>query len=84
MPTYTFKRPDGSLMAKRLNFSEYESLKSGEMKLVDQDDAELELVFNPGDVNFVLKNPAGAEADSRVALSSPVRSFIEALDLSGL
>jgi hypothetical protein len=31
-----------------------------------------------------LKEPAGAEETGRSSLSSPVRSFIEALDLSGL
>lgn len=56
MPNYTFQRPDGSFMAKRLTFAEYESIKNGEMKLVDGEDQELKLVFNPGDVKFVLKD----------------------------
>jgi len=56
MPNYTFQRPDGTYMTKRLTFAEYESIKTGEMKLVDQDDSELKLIFNPGDVKFVLKD----------------------------
>lgn len=56
MPNYTFQRPDGSIMTKRLSFAEYDSIKNGEMKLVDADDNELVLVFNPGDVKFVLKD----------------------------
>ena len=56
MPNYTFQRSDGSLMTKRLSFAEYDSIKSGEMKLVDGDDNELLLIFNPGDVKFILKD----------------------------
>lgn len=56
MPNYTFQRPDGSHMTKRLSFAEYDSIKTGEMKLVDSDDQELKLIFNPGDVKFVLKD----------------------------
>lgn len=56
MPNYTFQRPDGSLLSKRLSFSEYDSLVAGEVKLVDENDQELKLVFNPGDVKFVLKD----------------------------
>lgn len=56
MPNYTFQRPDGTLMSKRLTFAEYDSIKAGEMKLVDAEDQELVLIFNPGDVKFVLKD----------------------------
>lgn len=57
MPIYTFQRPDGSRFAKRLSFSDYESIRSGESKLEDQDGNELPLVFDPGDgLGFVLKD----------------------------
>mgnify|MGYP001601558836 FL=1 len=56
MPAYTFQRPDGTLLTKRLSFAEYDSLTKGEVKLVDEKDQELKLIFNPGDVKFVLKD----------------------------
>lgn len=56
MPNYTFTRPDGTQLTKRLSFAEYDSIKSGDMKLVDADDNELQLVFDPGDIKFVLKD----------------------------
>ena len=56
MPNYTFQRPDGTYISKRLSFAEYDSLVAGEVKLVDENDQELTLVFNPGDVKFVLKD----------------------------
>ncbi len=56
MPSYTFQRPDGTYLSKRLTFAEYDSLVAGEVKLVDENDQELKLIFNPGDVKFVLKD----------------------------
>jgi hypothetical protein len=57
MPTYTLKRTtDGALISKRLSFSEYEAVKSGESSLVDDTGSPLEIVFNPGTVGFVLKD----------------------------
>lgn len=56
MPNYTFQTLAGEFLTKRLTFAEYQSLKDGEMKLVDDQDNELKLVFNPGDIGFVLKD----------------------------
>jgi len=56
MPSYTFKRHDGSLFTKRLSFAEYDAVVDGSQKLVDQEDRELELVFDPGAIGFVLKD----------------------------
>lgn len=57
MPTYTFKRTtDGALISKRMSFTEYDSVKSGESSLVDDTGQPLEIVFNPGQVGFVLKD----------------------------
>jgi hypothetical protein len=57
VPTYTFKRTtDGALFSKRLSFTEYESVKTGESSLVDDEGNALEIVFNPGTVGFVLKD----------------------------
>ncbi len=57
MPTYTFKRTiDGALVSKRMSFAEYDSLKSGESTLVDDTGQSLEIIFNPGQVGFVLKD----------------------------
>lgn len=56
MPNYTFQTPSGELLSKRLTFVEYQAVKDGELKLVDDQDNELKLVFNPGDVGFVLKD----------------------------
>ena len=56
MPTYTFQRPDGTTFTKRLSFADYDAIVAGDKKLVDADDNELPLVFNPGEVGFVLKD----------------------------
>jgi hypothetical protein len=56
MPIYTFERPDGKRFPKRLSFGDYEDIKSGEKRLVDDDGNELSLVFDPGQVGFVLKD----------------------------
>lgn len=60
MPTYTFRAPDGSLSSRKLTFEEYELVRSGAFHVVDDSGAELQLVFNPGAVGFVLKDgPSG-------------------------
>jgi hypothetical protein len=57
MPTYTFRHPGtGAVLTKRLSFEDYEAVKSGEKCLLAEDDTELEIVFNPGTVGFVLKD----------------------------
>ncbi len=56
MPTYTFRRMDGTTLNRRLSFTEYEEVKSGDKKLVDADGADLALVFDPSGMNFILKD----------------------------
>ena len=56
MPTYTFKTPEGVLVTKRLSFTEYDAVKAGTSQMVDDTGSVLELVFNPGNVGFVLKD----------------------------
>jgi len=57
MPIYTFKRAsDDAIISKRLSFSAYEEVKSGARAVVDELGEPLEIVFNPGDVGFVLKD----------------------------
>jgi hypothetical protein len=57
MPTYTFRRPvDGALVTKRMSFAEYEAVKAGTSQVVDEAGSVLEIVFNPGNVGFVLKD----------------------------
>lgn len=56
MPAYTFRGPNGQHVSKRLSFTEYESVKSGEKSLVDDDGNVLELVFDPGAVGVVFKD----------------------------
>jgi hypothetical protein len=56
MPIYTFECPDGTRLTKRLSMADYEAIKAGEKALVDDDDNELKLVFDPGQVSFTLKD----------------------------
>jgi hypothetical protein len=56
MPIYTFRKPDGQILRHRMSISDYASIKSGEKILLDEDDSPLELVFDPGNVNFVLQD----------------------------
>lgn len=58
MPMYTFSRPDGTTLSHRLTFAEYEQVKSGEMKVVDEEGQDLTLVFDPGKIGFVMKDGA--------------------------
>lgn len=63
MPTYTFKRSDGSTTKKRLSFAEYDQVKSGQLQVTDSEGAPLELVFDPSGATFVLKDgPSGGWA----------------------
>ena len=58
MPTYTFKKTsDGTLVTRRLSFTEYEDVRAGNKVLEDGGEA-LEIVFSPGQVGFVLKDGA--------------------------
>lgn len=56
MPKYTFKAPDGTIFTTKLSFSEYDQVVSGEKKLVDDDGNTCELIFDPGNLGFVLKD----------------------------
>lgn len=56
MPMYTLSRPDGTTLTYRLTFTEYEDVKAGKMKLVDGEGVDLALVFNPGNIAFVMKD----------------------------
>jgi hypothetical protein len=59
MPTYTFERPDGTRVKRKLSFDEYDAVKSGEQTVSD-DKGQLTLVFDPQGVGFVLKDgPSG-------------------------
>lgn len=64
MPTYTFRRPtDGALASQRLSFKQYEELQAGKLRVTDDQGEVLELVFNPGNASFVLKDgPSGGWA----------------------
>jgi hypothetical protein len=60
MPTYTFRSPDGALSSRKLSFDDYDRVRSGAFQVVDSEGAALELVFDPGDVGFILKDgPSG-------------------------
>lgn len=56
MPTYTFKTVTGEILQKRLSFKDYDQLLSGEKEIVDLDGNPLEIVFDPGDIGFVMKD----------------------------
>lgn len=64
MPTYTFRRPsDGAITKKKLTFDQYDQVQKGQLKVVDDDDSPLEIVFDPGSVEFTLKDgPSGGWA----------------------
>ena len=73
MPTYTFRRPDGETFTKRLSFHDFQALQSGEKVLLDDDDNELELVFNPNSVGFVLKDGESGGWPSKAAAENKYR-----------
>lgn len=56
MPIYTFRRSDGEILRQRMSIADYEAIKTGTKILLDEDDNELELLFDPGQVGFVLKD----------------------------
>lgn len=66
MPTYTFRSPAGELVTKRLSFTAYEAVKAGTEVIRDQEGQALELVFNPGDVGFVMKDGVSGGWASKV------------------
>ncbi len=55
MPTYTFKRTDGTLLTRKMSFIDYEAVKAGTKQITDEG-LNLEIVFNPGSVGFVMKD----------------------------
>lgn len=57
MPTYTFERQDGSRVSAKLTYADYDKLMSGESVMTDETTGEaLKLVFDPGQIGFVLKD----------------------------
>jgi hypothetical protein len=64
MPTYTFMNPEsGETLTKRLKFAEYEAIRSGEQEVKADDGTVLELIFDAGQIGFVLKDgPSGGWA----------------------
>ena len=56
MPIYTFRCPSGEILRRRMSIADYEAIKEGEKTLLDENDEELELLFDPGTVGFVLKD----------------------------
>ena len=74
MPTYTFKTSDGSIVSKRLSFSAYEEVKAGTQTLVSEAGEPLELVFNPGDVGFVMKDGASGGWASKTGKEKKYRA----------
>jgi hypothetical protein len=73
MPTYTFRTPSGDIVNKRLSFSVYEDVKAGKHRISGADGAPLELVFNPGDVAFVLKDGVSGGWTSKTLKESKYR-----------
>jgi len=66
MPTYTFQCPqcEDPILLK-MKFVDYESVKAGKKMLVCEghDDVPMELIFNPGNIGFVLQDgPSGGWA----------------------
>lgn len=74
MPTYTFKSPDGSLFQQRLSFEEYDKVKDGSLILRDPSGEVVELVFNPGNTSFVLKDGLSGGWASKVVKEKTYRS----------
>jgi len=74
MPIYTFKNSDGKLFSKRLSMTDFEAIQAGEKALVDDNDVELELVFNPGRVGFTLKDGESGGWPSRTSKERKFRS----------
>lgn len=54
MPIYTFKCADGSQVQHRMSIADYESVCVGEKLLLDETDAPMEPLFDPGSLGFVL------------------------------
>lgn len=73
MPIYTFRRPDGQTFTKRLSFQDFHAIQAGDKVLMDDDDNELELVFNPGAVGFVLKDGESGGWPSKAAKENKYR-----------
>lgn len=67
MPRYTFESPDGQRFTHRLSFADFKAIQAGEKKLLDDDDNELKLVFDPGAVGFVMKDGVSGGWPSKTA-----------------
>lgn len=74
MPNYTFQKSDGSLLTKRLSFVDYDAIKAGTQQLVDDQGQTLALVFNPGEVGFVLKDGASGGWASKAMKENKYRA----------
>lgn len=74
MPIYSFKRPDGTMLTKRLSFSDYDRVQTGELQVKDDQGTLLELVFDPGNVGFVLKDGVSGGWISKVNKESKYRT----------
>lgn len=73
MPLYTFKRPDGEVVSKRLSFTQYEACKAKTLEVTDKDGISLELVFDPGTPSFVMKDGASGGWATKVNKESAYR-----------
>ncbi len=70
---YTFKSPEGKAFAKRLSFADYEAVQAGDKKVVDEEGRECELIFDPGQVGFVLKDGESGGWASKAAKENKYR-----------
>jgi hypothetical protein len=74
MPIYTFRCPDGGILRTRLSIADYEAIKEGEKTLLDDNDEELELLFDPGQVGFILSDGVSGGWASKVHKENKYRS----------
>lgn len=74
MPIYTFKNANGTLLSKRLSFSDYDSVVSGALKLVSESGEELQIVFDPGSVGFVMKDGVSGGWASKSMKENKIRA----------
>lgn len=75
MPKYTFKCPEcEDAIIVRLSFSDYESVKcEDKLLLCEGHDIPMALIFNPGDVGFVLKDGESGGWPSKSAKENKFR-----------
>jgi hypothetical protein len=67
MPVYTFECPDGTRFTHRLSIAEFKAIRDGEAVLLDEDDNDLRLVFDPGKISFTLKDGESGGWPSRTS-----------------